>query len=123
MTATLVDTSWRLTLLGNEVIDNPPNERAVQFALQSKNLLVTGFAGCNRLMGRYVLAGDRLKFDQLGGTKMFCDGRMELEGKFLGALAQVARWRINGATLELLDADGRTIGTFAAQELPAPQPN
>src|SRR5688572_26049136 len=45
----LVDTRWRLTNLGDRVIDNPPGPGAVSLQLQPQNLRLTGFAGCNRM--------------------------------------------------------------------------
>src|SRR3954471_22162215 len=80
---TLVGTHWRLTQVGNEIVDNPPGEQDAHFVLQSTNLLVSGNAGCNRMFGHYALNGDEIKFDQLGGTRMYCEARMELEQKFL----------------------------------------
>ena len=62
---------------------NPAGTREVYFSLQSQNPNVVGFSGCNRMFGHYALAGEQLKFDQIGGTKMFCDVRMELEQRFL----------------------------------------
>jgi heat shock protein HslJ len=108
----LLDTQWRLTQLGNEVVDNPAGERAVHFVLQPSNSNLTGFSGCNRMFGNYALDGPSLKFDGLGGTRMFCQPNMELEQKFLGMFQNVAGWKIAGNTLELLDASGKSVATF-----------
>jgi heat shock protein HslJ len=113
---TLGDTHWRLTRLGNEVVDNPPGEADVHFTLQQNNLLVTGNLGCNRMFGHYAVDGDSIKFDQMGGTKMYCEARMKLEQQFLKTLEQVSRWRISGKTLELLDASGRAVASFEARD-------
>lgn len=113
----LVNTNWRLTQLGGELVDNPAGERAVNLQLQQQNARATGFAGCNRMFGGYLLSNDTLKFDQLGSTKMACldENRMKLEQRFFTALSQVARWKISGSTLELLGADGAKVATFAAE--------
>jgi heat shock protein HslJ len=117
----LVNTNWRLTLLGGQVVDNPDDARAVGLQLQAQNPQLTGFGGCNRMFGAYVLDGDMLKFDQVGSTKMACvdDTRMQLESRYFGALQQVSSWKITGSTLELRDADGKAVATFAAGA-PAP---
>jgi heat shock protein HslJ len=112
--ATLLDTHWRLTKLGGQIIDNPVGANAVHISLQSQNTNVTGNSGCNRMFGRYALENDMLKFDGLGGTKMFCEARMELEQKFTNALMSVMRWKIAGTTLELLDERGTAVATFEA---------
>ena len=113
--ATLANTHWRLTQLGNEVIDNPPGGREIFFQLQASSTNVTGHSGCNRMFGRYALEGTSLKFDAMGGTRMACDNRMELEQKFLTMFSQVAGWRIAQNTLELLDGEGKPVATFEAQ--------
>jgi putative lipoprotein len=112
--ATLLDTHWRLTRLGGQVVDNPVGANAVHISMQSQNTNVTGNSGCNRMFGRYALEADMLKFDGLGGTKMFCEARMELEQRFTNALMSVMRWRISGTTLELLDERNVAVATFEA---------
>jgi heat shock protein HslJ len=113
---TLGDTHWRLTRLGDEVVDNPAGEADVHFTLQQNNLLVTGNSGCNRMFGHYAVDGDSIKFDQMGGTRMFCEARMKLEQQFLKMFEQAARWKISGKTLELLDAGGRAVASFEARD-------
>ncbi|MEJ0087348.1 MAG: META domain-containing protein [Pseudomonadota bacterium] len=111
---TLLDTHWRLTQVGEVVVPNPAGSREVYFSLQSQNANVVGFSGCNRMFGHYVLAGAQLKFDQMGGTRMFCDVRMELEQRFLAMFEYVAGWKIAGNSLQLLNAEGGTIAGFEA---------
>jgi heat shock protein HslJ len=110
----LLGTHWRVTMIGNEVVDNPAGERDAHFTLQSTSNSVTGDSGCNRLFGRYALENDMLKFDGLGGTKMACEGRMELESRFNNALMATMRWKITGNSLELFDDSGKAVATFAA---------
>ena len=110
----LLNNQWRLTHLANEVIDNPAGEHAIHFLLQPSSTNVVGFSGCNRMFGRYVLEGALLKFDGLGGTRMFCEGRMQIEERFLTMFPQVARWEIAGAGLRLLDGNGKTVAAFEA---------
>jgi heat shock protein HslJ len=110
----LLNTQWRLTQLGEETVDNPAGERAVNFLLQPSSTNLVGFSGCNRMFGRYALNGATLKFDGLGGTRMFCEGRMPLEQRYLAMFSQVQRWEISGTTLRLLDANDKTAATFAA---------
>lgn len=111
-TQSLLDTRWRLTRLGDEVIENPAGERAVHFQLQAANSGLTGFSGCNRMFGRYALDGASLKFDGLGGTRMFCQPNMQLEQKFLGMFQNVASWKVTGNSLELFDASNKAVATF-----------
>jgi heat shock protein HslJ len=117
-TASLLETDWTLAELGEQVITTPAGAGEIHFVMQSKNQSVTGFSGCNRMMGSYVLQGPELRFERMAGTMMACAANMELEKKFLAMFSQVARWEIAGESLRLLDVDGKTLATFAAR---APQ--
>jgi heat shock protein HslJ len=116
--ATLLDTRWRLTQVGEVVVPNPAGSREVYFSLQSQNPNVVGFSGCNRMFGHYVLSGEHLAFDQLGGTRMSCDVRMELEQRYLAMFQYVSGWKIGGNTLRLLNPEGGTVAAFEASAEP-----
>jgi len=111
----LMDTSWKLTQLGDEVVSTPPGAREINLVLQARNQRVTGFAGCNLMMGSYVLKGSEIKFDQMGSTRMACEGRMDIEQRYLAMFAGARRWEITAMNFRLLDATGKTIATFEAQ--------
>ena len=79
---------------------------------------MSGSGGCNRLSGGYTLAGDRLTFGRTAGTMMACVDSMEMERAFLDTLSVVARWRIDGQRLELIDSRGDVLARFEAAKLP-----
>ncbi|HEV7607123.1 MAG TPA: META domain-containing protein [Steroidobacteraceae bacterium] len=112
--SSLTDTPWKLTQLGGEVVNSPPGAREINLVLQAQDQRVTGFAGCNSMMGSYVLNGGEIRFDQIGSTRMACEGRMEIEQRYLAMFARAARWEITGTTLRLLDSAGKTVATFEA---------
>jgi heat shock protein HslJ len=117
-TAQLLNTYWKLTQLGEQVIATPQGARELHFVLHSENQRVAGFSGCNSMMGNYVLRGNTLKFDQMGGTLMACTANMEVERQFLGMFSDVARWEIEGETLRLLNAAGKPLAVFESRYLP-----
>jgi heat shock protein HslJ len=114
-TAELLNTYWKLTELGEQVVTTPQDKREIHFVLHSENQRVAGFSGCNQMMGNYVLNGDQIRFDQMAGTMMACVPDLELERKFLAIFPQVARWKISGETLRLVDAGGATLATFESR--------
>jgi heat shock protein HslJ len=116
-TAQLLNTYWKLTQLGNQVITTPQDARELHVVLHSENQRVAGFSGCNSLMGAYVLTGNELRFEQVGGTLMACTANMEVERQFLAMFAQVSGWEIRGETLELRDAGGRPLALFESRYL------
>ena len=116
--APLVNTQWNLAQLGDQVISGSEGANAVGLKLDAQNPRVTGFGGCNRMFGGYLLNGDELKFDQVGATKMACldQSRMRLEQSYFDMLSRVARWKITDSNLTLLDTEGATLGTFVASK-------
>ena len=114
-TAQLLGTHWKLTRLGEEVINTPQDAREMFIVLNADNPRVAGYSGCNQMMGGYVLDGASIKFDQIAGTLMACVSNMDVERKFLAMFGQVTRWKIDGETLTLLDADGRPLALFEAR--------
>jgi len=111
----LLDTHWRLVQLGGERVDNPAGERDAHIMLASASNSVSGDSGCNRLFGHYALENEMLKFDGLGGTKMFCEARMQLEQAFTNALMSTLAGKITGRSLELMDETGKAVATFEAR--------
>lgn len=114
--APLINTQWNLAQLGDQVVSGSEGANAVGLKLDAQNPRVTGFGGCNRMFGGYLLNGEELKFDQVGATKMACldQSRMRLEQSYFDMLSRVARWKITGNNLALLDTEGATLGTFVA---------
>jgi heat shock protein HslJ len=74
----------------------------------------SGFAGCNRLTGDYTVKGDRFSFSHMATTLQMCLQGMEQEQAFLNVLPAVARWRVTGTQLALLDEDRDVIARFEA---------
>jgi uncharacterized lipoprotein YbaY/heat shock protein HslJ len=114
-TATLENTYWKLMRLGSQPVTVADNQREPHFVLQSETKRVSGSGGCNRMMGSYTLDGDKLAFSQMAGTMMACPEGMDLEQAFHAALQKVAKWRIDGETLELFDAAGVSVAGFESR--------
>ncbi|HEY2977460.1 MAG TPA: META domain-containing protein [Burkholderiaceae bacterium] len=113
-TASLENTYWKLTTLRGQPVVVPDRQREPHLILQPAQHRVAGSGGCNRLSGGYTLAGDRLTFGRTAGTMMACVDSMEQERAFLDMLAVVARWRIDGQRLELIDSRGEVLARFEA---------
>ena len=111
-TYSLTNTYWKLTQLdGARVAMVPGQEREVRITL-SDDGKVTGFTGCNRVMGGYTLAGTALRFTQLAGTRMACPPPlMQLESAVLANLNSVTGYRLEGEELILLK-DGAPVARF-----------
>lgn len=100
-------THWQVeSIAGRPVIDFITLELA--FKEQGR---ITGFAGCNRLLGNYQLQGSRLVFSKLGVTRSLCaPAVMEQERRLLSELQKVQGFSQPQADqLNLLTPQGQMI--------------
>lgn len=83
----------------------------------------SGSGGCNRYMAGYELSGEALRLQPAAATRMACaPALMDQESRYLGLLAQVARWRIEPTgALILTTSDGATLRFFATEAGGSPQ--
>lgn len=73
---------------------------------------VSGSGGCNRIGGGAMVKGSNLRFSRMISTRMACaPALMNQEHRFLQALEDVRRFRIDSRrhTLLLRDGNGKTI--------------
>jgi uncharacterized lipoprotein YbaY/heat shock protein HslJ len=118
MTESLEDTYWKLTRLGALPVRVHPDFREPHLVLRSAEGRVAGSSGCNGVGGAYELDGDALRFGEFMSTMMACPGIMEQERAMVQALGRVARWRIEGQHLDLLDEGGDRLMRLEARAFP-----
>jgi len=107
--AELLDTGWRLVELGGMPVRLGPGQPTLQLAADESR--ASGFAGCNRMMGGYVLEGDALSFSQMASTRMACAEGMDLERAYLAAIGATTAHKLAGQVLELYAGD-RLVARF-----------
>jgi uncharacterized lipoprotein YbaY/heat shock protein HslJ/uncharacterized lipoprotein NlpE involved in copper resistance len=113
--ASLTNTYWKILRLGETEVGAAEGPREPNLILRAGAPQFTATVGCNQLMGSFELDGDRLKFGPAGRTMMACPAPLDGWEKRLGAvLAATAGWRIDGQTLELLDAAEEPLALFQA---------
>jgi heat shock protein HslJ len=110
----IVGTQWVLTSLrGSSPIAG--SEVTLLFEQGSAG----GSGGCNSYGAEYMRTDpNQLNFHTIIQTEMACmepQGVMQQETDYLSTLSETSAYRVNGDTLELLNADGQTILTFARQ--------
>lgn len=74
---------------------------------------VSGKAACNRFRGDWKAVASGLKIGALATTRMFCEGRMEMEKALLDALQAAAFAERSGTVLVLKDGGGKPVVRFA----------
>ncbi len=112
--AALRGTEWQLVRLGDDVVMLEENQQRPNLLLSPEELRMSGFGGCNRLLGGFAADGDALRFSQTASTMMACPVGMELEQALLAALAETERYRVLGRLLDLYDGDGAQLARFRA---------
>ena len=114
---------WHVVYLAGHPLPRLPNGRVPALRLDGESVRVSGFTGCNRLGGSYLLAGDSLEFIGLSTTRMACSQPgASVEMVLMQNLESVARWRRKGKELELLDAKGALLIRLAPAEEEKPSP-
>ncbi len=66
---------------------------------------ISGSSSCNKLFGSYSAEGETLSFSKIGMTKMYCDGKMDVEQSFLQAMQAVNNYNFNGDQVQLRNDD------------------
>ena len=75
----------------------------------------SAYMGCNRLMVTgSKMKGNSIHLEVTGATMSYCDGKMELEKKFIQALPQMKKFSIEGHYLTLEDEKGQKMKFVAA---------
>ena len=113
----LVNTHWKLILLNDTEITVVDNQTEPHIVLNTENRL-SGSDGCNRLMGSYVLDGEKLTLGEMAGTRMACAGGAAQAQAFNEALTKVAIHTVHSDQLELRDATGLVLARFKAVAMP-----
>ena len=105
----VLNKEWLLAAIGKEKITTDTGKTPWIKLSEGR---VSGFSGCNRMIGSYALDGNTLTFGALGGTKMLCFDAQELEDKFLQTLQKTQYWKCKKGKLSLFDKDKKEIMKF-----------
>ena len=100
--ASVIGTHWNLVSLAGEAIRLPEGTENPYLSVADDNRL-TGFGGCNKLMGSVKLNGSAITFPGVGSTKMYCKETQALETSFLTALRATNSYTLDDEKLTLLD--------------------
>lgn len=86
-------------LQGNVVTDL---QRPITIHFIEAENRVNGYAGCNQYFSSYTLTARSIQFHSTGRTKMYCEGTLELEERFMSALTDVKTVKADSDKLMLL---------------------
>ena len=75
----------------------------------------SAFAGCNQINFTMKIEKNKIKFNNIISTEMFCDSKMELENAFSKSLSNNFKFLIKGHTLTLTNSKNEKM-VFVAQD-------
>ena len=105
------DVQWQLVGIDGkdlQVVENIP-----YVYLSSINSRITGFAGCNRIVGSYKFGKlNQIKFVNSFTTMKACETDMDLESEFLIRLEKTTMFRREKQYLYLLNEESQEILRF-----------
>lgn len=103
----IVGTSWRAEGMATSTLTFDSVTRA------------SGSAGCNTYTAPLTISGTAVRLGPLKGGRQKCAPEiMDQERRFLGALDATRAYRLDGATLRLLDLGGREVLRLTRGESP-----
>lgn len=104
-TATMTDTKWMVETVHGKPASVPDGVQKPYIQVAADGVL-TGFGGCNQLMGNAKVDGGNVEFPTVGSTKMFCEATQALERDLMAALRETKSYEANGDKLTLKGANG-----------------
>ncbi|MFH2052642.1 MAG: META domain-containing protein [bacterium] len=111
----LLNTYWKLTRVGSKPVIVHAGQKEAHLILRVYGGQVAGWSGCNRLIGTYLLEGEKISFKDIASTLMACPDSREIEQVYLAALRATASWVVSGQYLHLYDRDGALLARFEAR--------
>ena len=108
--ASLTNTYWKLTSIGDEPYRYEGQQREPHLKLVTQDAVASGNTGCNSFRGGYELSGDTLSFGNMAVTMMACVDGNAPERAFLDGLGKADRYEIDGDTMALFAGDERLLG-------------
>jgi heat shock protein HslJ len=102
---------WKLVSYGDVANPTPaiPNvDTSIKF---DSNGQINGNVGCNGFGGTYLLSGDKITFNSIMSTMMYCEGTSSQEQAVLGVFSDnvILQIQMNGDALAIASADGSSV--------------
>ena len=109
----LEGTVWLLIELNGKPIAPIEDQKSLFIIFQSEEKRVNGFGGCNSFTGSFTTSGSTINAT-LASTRMFCEGRMEVETEFMNLWSTSHKYKMEGSHLHLKNK-GKIVAKFIAQ--------
>lgn len=100
----LANKEWKLEFFKQDKVEVVIEQQipTLEFDMNGK---VNGFGGCNSFTGRFTVDGRTIKIGEIGATRKYCEGEMELENSYFKVLGIEGRALFSEGKL-ILTGDG-----------------
>ncbi|MBK8613664.1 MAG: META domain-containing protein [Flavobacteriales bacterium] len=106
----VLDKKWMLQSVAGQALQLPEGAQNPWIQLAADKSL-SGFGGCNNLMGQFNLDGSTIGFPGVGSTKKYCESTQKIEDGFMGALREANSFSLDKGLLKLMK-DGTELASF-----------
>ncbi|KAA8734519.1 META domain-containing protein [Acinetobacter qingfengensis] len=105
----LQNKNWILAQIGSQPIRYNAEKTPATLQFSADHQRLSGFDGCNRIMGAYQADQKNLNIGQVASTRMACLDNHQIDIAYQQALTQVKQYQVNHQELNLLDAQGNVV--------------
>lgn len=106
----LFEKQWILAELNGKAVSESAREPFVVFEKAENR--INGNTSCNNFFGKFeLIKGDKIKFSQVGMTRMACIGN-NIENQFIQTIEQTASYKTDSNSLFFLNETGKTLARF-----------
>ena len=107
----VLEGTYRIVKVGDTQIENP--DMIMTFIVEEDRM--HGYAGCNNFSSGYEQHDSSVRFSRPISTKMYCDGKMEIEDHIFKVLDTISKIRNTNGQLELYSANESALITIRKQ--------
>ena len=109
--------AWKLASFEGHSLAGVPNDRLPYLQFDMETHALSGYSGCNRIVGSFTVQGSQLHLSPLGMTMMACTETALPEHTFMADIQTIDSYAIENGKLKLLH-DGTLVATFTATSSP-----
>ncbi len=109
----LEETVWILEEINGKVINTAEEQKSLFVLYHKKGKEVDGFGGCNSFTGTYTKEGSTVSA-KLASTRMFCEGKMDVENEFMKVLTLSNKYKVDENHLFFKNKD-KVVAEFHAE--------
>lgn len=90
-------------------------EKELELTFNAEDNSFNGTTECNSIFGTYKAEGQKITFQPVGATKMYCEGKMESEKNIKEAFAKATRFTVQKGKVSFYNAEDKLLLSASKQ--------